>query len=210
MENKMSGGKMVLFLLTLFLTNIAIMADMVLVPAFGGIYETFGESINLVNFIVSGPALICIVASLISGKMMQYINKKSLMIIGFALFTIGSIFGAAIEMPYYMAFMRILVGIGWGFVNVTAIAFIADIFPDEKKRSTMMGAFNAAQAAVGALIGLIAGFIATASWQSVFKVYWISIPILAMIILFMPQKSMEEKNCKKKKILRKNLYPFLF
>ncbi|QSX07654.1 MFS transporter [Alkalibacter rhizosphaerae] len=187
MEAKLGKGKMVLFLIALFLTNVAVMSDMVIIPAIANMYGVFGDSINLVNFIISGPALIVVFSSLLCGKLMQYFSKKTLLIFSYALFAAASILGVAIENALYMAVMRGIVGFAMGIVNVSAVALIPEIFLDEKKRSTILGMYNSAMAAVGAVIGLIAGYFAVAAWQFVFRVYWISVPILAMIILFVPK-----------------------
>lgn len=194
MESKMSKGKMVLFLAALFLTNVAVMADMVIVPTAASLYTIFGDQVNLVNFIISGPALILIVSSLICGKLMQYLSKKTLLIAGFGLFTVASIFGGLVESAMYLAVMRALVGFSMGIINVAAIALLAETYADEEKRSRMMGLFNAAMAGIGAILGFVAGFFAAESWQSVFKVYWIAVPILVMIVLFIPKTPPEKEN----------------
>lgn len=190
MEKQMSKGKMVLFLAALFLTNVALMADMVIIPAADGLFKTF-QNVTAVNFILSGPSLICVFSALPCGKLMQYMGKKTLLIIGFSLFTVGSIFGGMFENLSYIIAMRCLVGISVGIVNSTAMALIAEIFVEENKRSTIMGIYNAAMAGTGAVIGLIAGYFAVESWRAVFKVYWVSIPILILILLFIPQTAPE-------------------
>lgn len=188
---EMSKGKMKLFVATLFATNVALMCDMVIIPTIGSLFTTFGDSVNLVNFIISGPVLMFMVSSLICAKLMQYVSKRTLLIVGYAIFTVASIFGVAIENAVYMAIMRALVGIGEGLVNVPALALIAELFIDEKRRSSILGAYNSAQAAIGAVLSIFAGFVAANAWQSVFKIYWISIPILIMVILFIPKTPAE-------------------
>ncbi|MFR6276493.1 MAG: hypothetical protein ACLUL2_24350 [Blautia sp.] len=41
MDKEMTRGRALLFLISLFLTNVAVMADMVIIPAGNGLYETF-------------------------------------------------------------------------------------------------------------------------------------------------------------------------
>lgn len=192
MELNMSKGKTLLFLITLFLTNIAVMADMVIIPAADGLFSTF-ENVGAVNFILSGPALINVFSALMCGKLMQYFSKKTLLVAGFAIFTVSSIFGVAVESLSFLITMRILVGAAMGIINATAMALIAEIYVDETKRGTIMGIFNASMAGIGAVIGLIAGYFAVESWQSVFKVYWISVPVLVLTLLFLPYTAKEGK-----------------
>lgn len=183
----------ILFLITLFLTNVCVMADLVIVPAIADLYEAFPNAVNVVNYIISGPALVMIFSSLLCGKAMKFFSKKTLLVASFALFTGASIFGAFVVNIYYIAFMRTLVGLSMGFVNVLAISIIAEEYDDEGARSTILGIFNAAMAGIGAIIGFIAGFFATESWQAVFKVYWIALPILALILFFIPKTPAERE-----------------
>lgn len=200
MELKLTKGRTVLFLITLFLTNVALMADMVIIPAADGLFSTF-DNVGLVNFILSGPAFISIFSAILCGKLMEHFNKKVLLTFGFALFTVGAVFGGAAESIYYVLAMRCLVGVAMGFVNAAAMALIAEVYVEEGKRSTIMGIFNASMAGVGAVIGLIAGYFAVDSWRSVFKVYWVAVPILVLVILFIPSinKKQEEETTGEKK-----------
>lgn len=189
---EMSQKKLFLFLIALFLTNVSVMADMVVVPCIADLYELFDDSTNLVNFVISGPALFIIAASLICGHLMKHFSKKILLISGFGLFALAAIFGAAFENATYMAVMRAMVGFSIGIVNVSALSLLNEIFTDDKVRSKMYGGFNASMAGVGALMGLVAGFLAEISVQWAFKVYWVSIPILLMVILFVPKTPAEK------------------
>lgn len=192
MAPQMSRKNLVLFLIALFLTNVSVMADMVVVPCIADLYELFSNSTNLVNFVISGPALFIIVASLICGHLMKHFSKKSLLIVGFSLFALASIFGAVIENVIYMAVMRAIVGFSIGIVNVSALSLLNEIFKDVNIRSKMYGGFNASMAGIGALMGLVAGVLAEISVQWAFKVYWISIPILLIVILYVPKTPAEK------------------
>ncbi len=176
-----------MLMLTLILVTIALMADMVIIPVAENLFSEFGDtSVAILNFILTGPALIGAFSGLAFGKLMQYISKKKLLIIAFAIFSIGAILGFAVHSAYFMAAMRVLVGIGMGSLGVISMAIIADVFNDESKRSSMLGIFNGGMAAVGAAIGWISGFVATLGWTMVFRIYLVAIPILIMIFLFVP------------------------
>lgn len=176
-----------LLMLTLILSTMAVMGDMVVIPVAGNIFETYADvNVAVLNFFLSGPVLIGAVSGLVAGKLMQYISKKKLLIVAFGIFSIGAIFGNTIHSAYYMVAMRCLVGVGIGMVIVIAMAIIADVFVDENKRSTMMGIFNGGMAAVGAILSTVSGFIATMGWETVFSIYLASIPVFIMIILFVP------------------------
>lgn len=107
------------------------------------------------------------------------------------LFAVSAILGGAVANVYYVLAMRILVGISMGFVNAAAMALIAEVYVDEDKRGTIMGIFNATMAGTGAVISLIAGVFAVRSWNEVFKVYWIAVPVIVMMFIFLPHDAPE-------------------
>lgn len=183
----MSKPRRILCLIALMLTNLAVMADLVIIPVISELYQAYGDHMNAVNYIVSGPALIIVVTSLIAGWLCRRINKKILIIAGGAFFAVGSIFGAVIDSVYYVAFMRTLVGIGSGIVQVVAVSMIADIYEDANVRAKITGYYNATMSFVGIAFSYFAGIIAVKGvWQDVFKLYWLAVPMLIFLILFVP------------------------
>ena len=90
--------------------------------------------------------------------------------------------------------MRVLVGMSAGITNTVNMSLIAEIFVDEKKRSKIMGFYNSTLSVIGAIVTAGAGVMAAASgWQSVFKIYWLAVPILVLVILFVPRTPAEGK-----------------
>ena len=134
MNTKMNKRQTLCFLISLFLTNIAVMADMVIIPAANGLYETF-ENPAAINFILSGPSFIMLFSAMLCGKVMEYLSKKIILIGAMILFAVSAIFGGMIESVSYLLTMRVLVGISMGFVNAAAMALIAEIYVDEGKQA---------------------------------------------------------------------------
>ncbi|RHO61113.1 MFS transporter [Eubacterium sp. AM05-23] len=190
---KISRARTIIFMLALILSTVACMADMVLVPSVASFYDVFSNHLTLVNYIVSGPALVMVLTSLLSAKLMHIFDKKTLIVTSFLVFAISSIGGILIENIFYIALMRTFVGASMGIIGACSMALLSEIFEDEKTRSFMMGIYNAGMAIVGALLGIVAGLFATFAWQSVFKVYWISVPILIILILALPKTQAEKE-----------------
>mgnify|MGYP000706602887 CR=1 FL=1 len=76
MDKEMTRGRALLFLISLFLTNVAVMADMVIIPAGNGLYETF-QNDAAVNFILSGPSFIMLFSAMLCGKTHAVSEQKS-------------------------------------------------------------------------------------------------------------------------------------
>ncbi len=183
---EMSKGKRVLFLITIFLTNIAIMGDNVIYPIINNLYGEFYEQMGLVNYVVSGPLMIIFIMSLLATSLLRKISKKTMLIIGGSIFALSTIFGAAINSVAFMAVMRTFTGIGQALVNVAAMAMIAEVYVDEAKRGWVMGLYNSIMAGIGMLFSLISGVLATVDWRNSYRTYWVAIPMVIMMILFLP------------------------
>ncbi len=181
-------------LAALVLATIVPMGDLVIIPAAGAIYGHFaGVHVGVLNFILSGPALIAIFVAPFVGKLMNVTGKKTMLLIGMGFFTVGAVFGIAVENAVYMAAMRAVVGVALGIVPPASMAIIADLFPDEKKLGTMMGIWNGGMSAVGAAVSFISGIIVTVQWEYVFRIYWLVFPIILLLILFLPGNTISSR-----------------
>ena len=187
MKIEMSPAKRVLCLITIMLTNIAVMADLVIIPIISNLYQTFPDHVGYVNYIISGPMLIVVGSSLLATVLMKKLSKKVVIVTGGLIFSGGAVFGAAVSDPAFMAAMRTLVGVGQGLVNVVAVSLIADLYDDENVRARITGYYNASMSFVAILFSYLSGVIAQSSgWQSSFLCYWAAIPMLIMMFLFIP------------------------
>jgi len=187
MHLEMSKSKRILALIAVMSTSVAVMADLVLIPVIKLLYMAFPNDMEAVNYIVSGDMLIIVLASLATGALLKKMNKKTLIVIGGIIFAIGSIAGVLIEDPLYMCIMRTLVGIGAGVTNVVAVALIADLYDDDQQRAKITGYYNAALSFVGVIFSFVAGIVAeNSTWESVFSIYWVAVPMVILLILFIP------------------------
>ena len=69
--------KQVIFLVTVMLTTIIVMADLPVYVIVNNLYTEFTDQVGTVNFIVSGTALTVMLSSLICAGIMQKIGKKN-------------------------------------------------------------------------------------------------------------------------------------
>jgi MFS family permease len=175
------------------LTNVAVMADLVIIPIISNLYRTFPDQMSIVNYIVSGPMLVIVGASLLATVLLKKLSKKTVIVIGGIVFAMGALFGVLIENAIFMAVMRSLVGIGAGFVNVVAVSLIADIYEDENTRAKITGYYNASMSFIGMTFSYVSGILAQAGvWRNSFKCYWVAVPMAFMLILFIPSIKMTD------------------
>jgi predicted MFS family arabinose efflux permease len=187
MIEKSPKFKNIILILVLGLLTMTQMGDMVIIPVAEHLFEDFsGVSMGILNYILSGPALIAAFSALLCGRLMSFVGKKILVLIFFGIFMIGGIAGDFVHNAYYMSAMRTLVGIAAGAQGVLALAIISDVFIDEKTRSSAVGVYHSLQAVMGSALGWVSGMVAMAGWRLVFRIYLVSIPILLLLILFVP------------------------
>ena len=180
--------RLALSLAALFLSSMCTMGDLVVSPVAAEVYQAFADSPEwLVNLGVTGPALFGLPFGLATGVLCDKLDKKKIMVIGFAVFTLSAVFGAACESVYFFVTMRLLAtGVGWGITNTAALSILADLFPDEAEHGKYVGWYNSAMSAIGALLAYGAGVLAAGSWQNAYAMYLIAIPVLVMLAVFLP------------------------
>lgn len=201
--------KLLLKITFLFL-NFVTMADMVVIPAAGGIFASFPDASPILQMLfLTGPLFPSVIGSLLCGYLAKHISKKYLMIGGYVIFIIGACGGALIDNIYYIVTMRMIVGISYGFVPTAGMGLIAEVFLDEKERSSMMGMYNAASTVLAVVMSLLAGFLAVGNWHHSYYIYLASIPILIMIMAFIPKTPPEGKEASDGASSEKEGLPFV-
>ena len=165
------------------------MGDLVISPIVSNIYEAFGDQSEfLVNLGITGPAIVGLPFGLAAGVLCDCMDKKAVMVVGFAIFTASSVFGIAYENLYYFVIMRQLAtGVGWGITNTAALAILADLFTHKGEHGKYVGWYNAVMSLIGAALALAAGHLALEGWQMAYRTYLVAIPVLVMLVVFLPK-----------------------
>ena len=183
---KLKGIRFGLFIAALFMTNFIIMTDFVIFPIADALYTQFPDQVNGVNFIISGPSLIIVFASLVIPGLLDRVNRKVLLLIECAAFAVSAIGGCAIQSVPYMIACRTVGGVTYAIAQVCAISIISDYWPDENKRASIVGYYNTAQAAAGGIMSFVSGNLAVNGWTASYQTYWIAVPVFVMVLLFIP------------------------
>jgi len=166
---------------------LTIMAGAAVAPALGQISRAFPESDpTLIKMITTLPALVIIVASLLSGQLARVMAKRTLLIVGLVLYLIGGLAGGfATSIPMLLAFRAVL-GLGVGIISPLSLTLIADFFSGEA-RSRYMGYSTAVSSLGGSITTIAAGWLAAANWRYAFGVYVLAIGVLALVVLALPE-----------------------
>ena len=178
-------------MIALCLITIGYMADMAIIPAGDAIYTQFADSSqSVLNFIISGPQILAVLAMICSTFLMRKFNKRTLILVSFTIFTICGCAGAVNLNIYYIAIMRALVGFFGGLGYPVALSMINETYyDDEEKGSTMVGLLSGASALIGLIMTISAGFLCVSNWTNVYHVYLAAIPSLIFMFFALPKIS---------------------
>lgn len=129
---------------------------------------------------------------LLGGRAGDILGRRRMFIAGLALFAIGSLAGALATSPLWLILARVVQGAGAAIVSPAALALVMTLFTGEKERNKALGIWGAV-AAAGAASGYVFGGLLTEwfGWQSVF---WINLPIVAVVVLLAPRLLPEAKD----------------
>lgn len=185
---QLTKGRMVLALAALFLSSMCTLGDLVVNPIVANLYEVFANDPEwLINFGITGPALVGLPFGLLAGLLCDRIDKKWVMVAGFAIFTVSAVFGAQENIYAFVTLRCFATGVGWGITNTAALSILADMFPNEDEHGKYVGWYNSVMSIMGAIMAAVAGVLAVSAWQNAFFTYWISVPVLIMLIVFLPK-----------------------
>lgn len=164
-----------------------VMAGAAISPALGLIAAQFHDSDPmLIKLVLTIPSLMIIPFSFISSFLTKKISKRSIVLIGLAIYVFGGVgaqFSNTIEV--LLAF-RLILGAGVGLVMPLSFTLISDHFQG-KERTKMMG-YNTAFSNVGGIITmLLAGYLAAFNWSVPFNVYWLGLVIFVLVFFFLPK-----------------------
>lgn len=154
------------------------------------------QGLHLMNWIFSIYTLTTCVTTPIFGKLTDLFGRKSVFVIGVAIFVVGSILCGMAESMTALILFRAVQGIGAGAITPVCFTIVGDIFPGEK-RGKMMGVLGSVWSVAGLLGPLVGGyFVDQASWRWIF---YINVPIgiaaLVLVIGFL-HENIERKNKK--------------
>jgi len=136
---------------------------------------------SLIQSIISIPCLAVLPTTILSGKLMDIMPKKSLGMIGMLIFLIGGVAPFVLtSLPIILTF-RALFGIGVGIVQAVASALVAENFIGPE-REAVQGTMTSAQMLGCAVMVFAGGWLGDIAWNASFLVHGIA--ILSLIIAF--------------------------
>ncbi|HWR08695.1 MFS transporter [Sporomusa sp.] len=179
----------------LFSSVDGMVASALLVPILANIAKDFPDAGPWLNQLLSLPSLLMIPAIIITGKLADYVSKKTLLMIGTILFTAGGFGGIFANNIMDLVWTRALLGIGAGIVYPMAPAMIAYLYQGQE-RAQMLGWTNACGSVFSFVLGIGAGYAALFHWKYAFYFYLIFVLVFLMQWAMLPDFPPEKKDDK--------------
>jgi len=184
---ELSPLKSTLMMIALLSATLGMCGDSVITPGADQMFK-FYDNEAFVDFLLSGPNLVSMFASIIAGVIQRYVDKKKVLLLGMVLFAVGGTLGTAIDSQGYMMFMRCLVGLALGFTNVTAMSIVTTMYTNDDRRSRMVGIINAGMFCSAMVLTAISGWVCEMyGFKAMFYVYAIGIISIVLILVFIPK-----------------------
>lgn len=140
-----------------------------------------------VEFLVSAAALGITFTILFNTVIAKYLKERLMVTGGLLLLSVSGIIPVFTDIYPVILGSRFLLGIGIGLVNVKAISMISERYSG-REQETLLGFRSSFEMLGNAVLTLIAGQLLAFGWQKAFSVYALGFLVLALYLLFVPEK----------------------
>ena len=172
----------------LSLSLLTVMSGAAVAPALADIIAYFPDASPLLGkMVLTTPALTIIPVALITGIMSRRVSQKRLVYVGILFYLVGGTGGGISHSIPFLLSMRAALGIGVGILMPLSTGIIADFWSGYEK-TKIMGLASASNNLGGIIATLLSGLLAAISWRASFLIYLLGIPVLILVLFFMPEQ----------------------
>ncbi len=174
----------------LSMSLLTVMAGAAIAPALGIIKQHFASAPGLlVQLIVSMPALLIIITSLVFRTISKVLRTRSIAIIGLLLYVVAGAGCYWVQEIHVLLALRALLGVSVGLIMPLSTGLLAYYFPPTEL-ARLMGLSAAMNQMGGVVATLLAGLLATIEWNYAFLVYLLGLIALVMVLVWLPNEQL--------------------
>src|SRR5712692_9719759 len=159
-----------LILLALCLAALIINIDVTIVNvALPSLVRQLGATTTSLQWVVDAYTLVFAALILAAGSLSDRVGRKGVLLLGLAVFALGSLAGSLGTTPDELIAARVVMGIGAAGIFPATLSLIANVFTERRERAKAIGLWGATTG-VGVAAGPIVGgwLLGTFWWGSVF------------------------------------------
>lgn len=174
----------------LSMSLLTVMAGAAIAPALGIIKSHFSTASDLqMQFLISLPALFIILTNLAFPYICRILKTKKIAIIGLLSYVFFGTIPFFIDEISIILIFRALFGVSVGIIMPLSTGLISFYFPPQQQ-SELMG-FSAAMNQLGGIVAtLLAGILASISWNYAFLVYLLGLIAIIFIAVALPDEKL--------------------
>ena len=163
-------------------------------PALNALQNSFPDTpYATIRMIMSSMYLTVLIFSLISGKLGDMVSKKTLVVVGLAIYGTMGLVGASMNSVTGLMISRLLMGCGVGLVLPQSTAIIM-MFYEGKAKDRNLG-FATGTSNFGSMLGsIIGGSLAAISWRYNFYAFAFAFVIMILVILLVPATPVQKRS----------------
>lgn len=177
----------------LSISLLTVMAGAAMAPALGAIQQHFADCSPLtIQFIVSLPALLIIVTTLLFRPLCRLMRTRTLALTGLTLYVIAGAGAFLVDNIALLLALRALLGISVGMIMPLSTGLLSYYFPPEEQ-GRLMGLSAAMNQMGGVVATLLAGLLATIEWRYAFLVYLAALPAMVLVAALLPNEQLAAK-----------------
>jgi EmrB/QacA subfamily drug resistance transporter len=155
------------------------------------IQTSLHAGVTSLQWVVDGYALTFATFMLAAGTMGDILGRKKAMLVGVAIFCVGSVVCATAPSSGWLIAGRVIMGIGAAASEPGTLSVIRHVYPDRATRADALGVWAAVSGLALALGPVIAGaLVGVASWRAIF---WFNLAFglvaFSMALAFVPESS---------------------
>ncbi|EOI55461.1 MFS transporter [Enterococcus gilvus] len=167
-------------------------------------------SLGMIESLVTVPSVGAMITIILNNYFSKKLGIKRVLEIGILIAIVAGTLPLFVDYLPIIYASRFVLGLGIGLYSPHAISLIA-LFYTAQKKSTFLGLQVGITAAGNALFLLLASLIVRYQWQLIYGLYFLLVPVLLMIIKFVPSiENLKESKDRTKKTLSKNILFYLF
>lgn len=174
-------------------TFMAVLDSTIVSVAFPKMMAAFGVGVDQIEWVMTAYLLAFAVVLPSSGWVADHFGYKKSYMLGFLLFTLGSLLCSLSWNEEVLILFRIIQGVGAGFMMPVGMAIVTRTFPP-KERGVALGFWGIAAAASISLGPLFGGYLVdNFSWHAIFDIN-IPVGIFGLLMVWIIQKEYKAEN----------------
>ena len=167
--------------------TLTVMAGAIISPILNPMTEGLGVGPGMARVIITTHSIFVAFSSPFFGVLIDRIGPKQPLTLGLVLYGISGGVGLFINNYWLLLCSRALLGIGTAAIFTSITLLIFDLYEQGARRNKIMSWRASSQSVGGIIWPLLGGFVGTYSWHFPFGVYFVSIPVSLLVLLYIPQ-----------------------